>query len=146
METKQKVRITVETNVNVPIYTVWEMFTSPGHITKWNNASNDWHTPHAENDLRKGGKFIYRMEAKDKSSGFDFSGVYNDIKINQLIEYTIEDGRKVRIIFTDLGDETKIVETFEAEDENSIDLQREGWQSIMDNFKRYAERIAHQTL
>lgn len=146
METKQKVRITVETNVNVPIYSVWEMFTAPEHITQWNNASDDWQTTHAENDLRKGGKFNYRMEAKDKSQGFDFDGVYDEVKINQLIEYTISDGRKVRIVFTDLGDETKIVETFETEDENSIDLQREGWQSIMDNFKRYAEKLAHQSL
>lgn len=146
MDTKQKVRITVETNVNVPIYSVWEMFTAPEHITKWNNASDDWHTTHAENDVRKGGKFLFRMEAKDKSEGFDFDGVYDEVKINQLIEYTISDGRKVRIVFTDLGDETKIVETFEAEDENSIDMQREGWQSIMNNFKRYAEKLAHQAL
>lgn len=146
METKQKVRITVETNVNVPIYSVWEMFTAPEHITKWNNASDDWHTTHAVNDVRKGGKFLFRMEAKDKSGGFDFDGVYDEVKINQLIEYTISDGRKVRIVFTDLGDETKIVETFETEDENSIEMQREGWQSIMNNFKRYAEKLAHQAL
>ncbi|HET6559421.1 MAG TPA: SRPBCC domain-containing protein [Prolixibacteraceae bacterium] len=146
METKQKVRITVETNVNVPIYSVWEMFTAPEHITKWNNASDDWHTTHVENDVKKGGKFLYRMEAKDKSVGFDFEGVYDEVKINQLIEYTISDGRKVRIVFTDHGDETKIVETFETEEENSIDLQREGWQSIMNNFKRYAEKLAHQAL
>lgn len=146
MDTKQKVRITVETIVNVPIYSVWEMFTAPEHITKWNNASDNWHTTRAENDVRKGGKFLFRMEAIDKSEGFDFDGVYDEVKINQLIEYTISDGRKVRIVFTDLGDETKIVETFEAEDENSIDLQREGWQSIMDNFKRYAEKLAHQAL
>lgn len=146
METKQKVRITVETNVNVPIYSVWEMFTAPEHIKKWNNATEDWHTTHAENDLRKGGKFLFRMEAKDKSQGFDFDGVYDEVKINQLIEYTISDGRKVRIVFTDLGDETKIVETFETEEENSIDMQREGWQSIMNNFKRYAEKLAHQAM
>ena len=146
METKQKIRISVETNVNVPIYRVWEMWTSPEHIMKWNNASADWHTTLAENDLRKGGKFLYRMEAKDKSAGFDFDGVYDEVKINQLIEYTISDGRKVKIVFTENGDETKIVETFETEEENSIDLQREGWQAIMNNFKRYAEKIAHMAL
>jgi uncharacterized protein YndB with AHSA1/START domain len=146
METKQKIRISVETNINVPIYRVWEMWTAPEHITKWNNASADWHTTFAENDIRKGGKFLYRMEAKDKSAGFDFDGVYDEVKINQLIEYTISDGRKVKIVFTENGDETKIVETFEAEEENSIDLQREGWQAIMNNFKRYAEKVAHMAL
>lgn len=140
METKLRTRISVETVINAPIYSVWEMWTSPEHIMKWNNASADWHTPHAENDLRKGGRFLSRMEAKDGSSGFEFSGVYDEVKINQLIEYTMEDGRKVRIVFTDLGDETKIQETFEAEDEHSIDMQREGWQSIMNNFKRYVEK------
>lgn len=140
METKLRTRISVETVINAPIYSVWEMWTSPEHIMKWNNASNDWHTPHAENDLRKGGKFLSRMEAKDGSAGFDFEGVYDEVKINQLIEYTMEDGRKVRIVFTDLGDETKVQETFEAEDEHSIDMQREGWQSIMNNFKRYVEK------
>lgn len=143
METKQKVRITVETTINVPIYSVWEMFTAPEHITKWNNASEDWHTTSAKNDIRKGGKFLFRMEAKDKSAGFNFEGVYDEVKINQLIEYTLSDGRKVRILFVDNGDETKIVETFEAEEENPIDMQREGWQAIINNFKRYAEKIAH---
>lgn len=140
METKLRTRISVETVINAPIYSVWEMWTSPEHIMKWNNASDDWHTPHAENDLRKGGKFLSRMESKDRSAGFDFRGVYDEVKINQLIEYTMEDGRKVRILFTDLGDETKIQETFEAEDEHSIEMQREGWQSIMNNFKRYVEK------
>ncbi|MGE5394958.1 MAG: SRPBCC family protein [Candidatus Saccharibacteria bacterium] len=140
METKLRTRISVETTINAPIYSVWEMWTSPEHIMKWNNASDDWHTPMAKNDLRKGGKFLSRMEAKDGSAGFDFEGVYDDVKINQLIEYTMGDGRKVKIVFTDLGDETKIQETFEAEDEHSIDMQREGWQSIMNNFKRYVEK------
>jgi len=140
METKQKTRISVDTNVNVPMYRVWELWTTPEHISKWNHASDDWHTTFAENDLRKGGKFLFRMEAKDRSAGFDFDGVYEEVKTNQLIEYTLSDGRRVRVSFTDNGDETKIVETFEAEEENSIDMQRDGWQSIMDNFKRYAEK------
>lgn len=140
METKQKTRISVGINVDVPIYKAWELWTTPEHITKWNNASNDWHTTYAVNDLRKGGKFLCRMEAKDKSAGFDFEGVYDDVKINQLIEYTMPDGRKVKVVFTDHGDETRIAETFETEEENPIDLQRDGWQSILDNFKRYAEK------
>lgn len=140
METKQRTRISVETVINAPIYVVWEMWTNPEHIIKWNNASSDWHTPQAKNDLRKGGKFLSRMEARDGSAGFDFEGVYDEVKTNQLIEYTMSDGRKVRIVFTDLGDETKIQETFEAEEEHSIDMQREGWQSIMNNFKRYVEK------
>ena len=140
METKLRTRISVESIINAPIYSVWEMWTSPEHIKKWNNASEDWHTPHAENDLRKGGKFLSRMEAKDGSFGFDFEGVYDEVKINQLIEYTMGDGRKVKIVFSDLGDETKIQETFEAEEEHSIDMQREGWQSIMNNFKQYVEK------
>lgn len=140
METKLRTRISVETIINAPIYSVWEMWTNPEHIKKWNNASDDWHTPYAENDLRKGGKFLARMESKDGSEGFNFEGHYDEVKINQLIEYTMGDGRKVKIVFTDLGDETKIQETFEAEEEHSIDLQREGWQSIMNNFKRYVEK------
>lgn len=140
METKLRTRISVETIINAPIYSVWEMWTNPEHIMKWNNASDDWHTPHAENDLRKGGKFLSRMEAKDRSAGFDFGGVYDEVKTNQLIEYTIGDGRKVRIVFTDLGDETRIQETFEAEDEHPIDMQREGWQSIIHNFKGYVQK------
>jgi uncharacterized protein YndB with AHSA1/START domain len=140
METKLKTKISVETTVNAPIYRVWEMWTNPEHITKWNNASDDWQTPFAENDLQKGGKFRSRMEAKDGSAGFDFEGKYDEVKTNQLIEYTIADGRKVTIVFSDWGDETRIVETFEAEEENSIDMQREGWQSILDNFTRYVEK------
>ena len=131
--------ITIETTVKSSIEKVWKFWTAPEHITHWNNASDDWHTPRAENDLRIGGKFLYRMEAKDGSFGFDFNGIYDEVKVNELIAYKIEDGRKVKITFSKKGNETKVVETFEAESENSIELQRNGWQAILDNFKKYVE-------
>jgi len=139
METANKTKITVQNIVKAPVEKVWKYWTEPGHITKWNNASDDWHTPRAENDLRVGGKFSARMEAKDGSFGFDFWGVYDKIKTNELIEYTLGDDRKVGIHFTANGDETKLVETFEAESENPIEMQQGGWQAILDNFKKYTE-------
>jgi uncharacterized protein YndB with AHSA1/START domain len=139
METANKTLITVENTVKAPAEKVWKYWTAPEHITKWNNASDDWHTPHAENDIRVGGKFLVRMEAKDGSAGFDFGGVYNELKINELIVYTIGDGRKVTVRFTGKGNETNVVETFEAENIHSIDMQRGGWQAILDNFKKYVE-------
>jgi uncharacterized protein YndB with AHSA1/START domain len=139
METANKQKITVETTVHAPVEKVWEYWSAPEHITKWNNASSDWHSPRSENDLRTGGKFSTRMEAKDGSMGFDFGGVYDDVRINELIDFTMGDGRKVTVSFAGEGDETKIVETFEAEDTHSIEMQRGGWQAILDNFKKYTE-------
>lgn len=139
MTTTNITSITVEATVNAPAAKVWEYFTDPKHITKWNNASDDWHTPNAENDLTPGGKFNYRMEAKDGSFGFDFGGVYDEIKANELIVYTIGDGRKVKVMFTSKGNQTEIVETFEAETVNSIEMQKGGWQAILNNFKKYVE-------
>ncbi|HEV8286309.1 MAG TPA: SRPBCC family protein [Chitinophagaceae bacterium] len=139
METANKTTITVENTVKAPVQKVWKFWTLPEHITKWNAASDDWHTPFAENDLRVGGKFFSRMEAKDGSFGFDFGGVYDEVKTNELIEYTIGDGRKVVVHFTPNGNETKVVETFEAENTNPIEMQRGGWQAILDNFKKYTE-------
>ena len=139
MTTTSKITITVETTVNTPVEKVWIYWTVPEHITKWNNASDDWHTPAAKNDLRVGGQFTYRMEAKDGSFGFDFCGTYNEVKTNELIAYIMGDGRKAKIIFTETGDTTKLTETFEAETENTIELQRGGWQNILDNFKKYTE-------
>lgn len=138
METGKAI-ITVEATVNASINRVWKFWTSPEHIIHWNNASDDWHTPRAENDFRVGGSFLSRMEAKDGSFGFDFAGAYNEIKPNELIIYTIFDGRKVRINFTSAGNSTTITESFEAESENSVEIQKSGWQSILDNFKRYTE-------
>ncbi|HUR10105.1 MAG TPA: SRPBCC family protein [Flavitalea sp.] len=139
METISKTNITVECTVNAPVEKVWTYWTTPENISQWNNASADWHTPHAENDLRVGGKFLSRMEARDGSIGFDFGGVYDHVQTNERLEYTIGDGRKVKVQFIKNGNETKVVETFEAEHIHSAELQREGWQSILDNFKKYVE-------
>lgn len=139
MNIKEKTFITVEASIHAPMEKVWKFWTLPEHITKWNNASDEWHTPRAENDLQMGGKFLSRMEAKDGSFGFDFYGVYDEVKINELIAYTLGDGRKVKIDFTSSGAETKVKELFEAETENTIELQKGGWQAILNNFKKYAE-------
>lgn len=139
METSTKTIITVESTVNAPVEKVWNYWTKPEHITKWNNASDDWHTPWAKNDLRQGGSFVSRMEAKDGSMGFDFGGVYDVVRPNEYIEYTIGDGRKVKVNFTAQGNLTKLVESFEAESTNPTEMQRGGWQSILDNFKKYTE-------
>src|ERR1700753_2969651 len=139
METTEKTKITVGATVNAPVSKVWELWSGPEHIVKWNNASPDWHTPRAENDLRTGGKLSARMEAKDGSFGFDFWGIYDEVIEHQLISYTIGDGRKVEILFSPDGGSTKITETFEAENQNPIEMQRGGWQAILDSFKHYAE-------
>jgi len=131
--------IKIETSVNAPIEKVWELFIQPAHIVKWNSASDDWHTVRAKNDLYIGGKFSYRMEAKNKSMGFDFNGTYTRVKPLEYIEYLIEDGRKVKISFIAQVDSIKILEMFEAETVNPIEAQKQGWQSILNNFKRYVE-------
>lgn len=131
--------ISVETIVKAPIDQVWKFWTTPAHIMKWNNATDEWHTPNAENDLRVGGHFLSRMEAKDGSFGFDFSGVYDQVDAHQLIAYTLADGRKVKVVFEQNGANTKIAETFDAEGTNPVEMQRQGWQAILDNFKRYVE-------
>jgi len=141
METTTTTKITVETTVNAPVEKVWKSWGEPEHIKNWCAASEDWHAPKAENDLRTGGKFSTRMEAKDGSFGFDFGGIYDNVKKNELIEYTIGDGRKVQVTFSPSGDQTKIVETFDAETTNSVEMQRGGWQAILDNFKKYTESI-----
>jgi len=139
METQTSTIVTVQNTVNAPVQKVWEYWTKPEHVTKWNHASDDWHSPQGENDLRPGGKFLFRMEAKDGSFGFDFGGVYDAVKTNEYIEYTMGDGRNVKVNFTSQGNATKIVESFEAEQTNSIEMQRGGWQAILDNFKKYTE-------
>lgn len=132
-------KITVTTTIKTPIDKVWQYFTTPQHITQWNAANNDWHTPQAENDLRPGGKFSYRMEAKDGSFGFDFWGIYTEVVTNEKIAYTMGDDRKVEILFAETADGVTVTETFETEDTNSAELQRSGWQAILDNFKQYTE-------
>lgn len=134
-----KTLITVESTINAPVEKVWKYWSGPEHIMKWCNASDDWHAPKAENDLRIGGKFTTRMEAKDGSFGFEFGGTYDEVKTNELIAYTLGDGRKVKITFKGEGNTTKVIETFEAESQNPVEMQQGGWQAILDNFKKYTE-------
>jgi len=135
---KQK-SITVKTTVNAPVQKVWKCWTLPQHIVNWTHASEDWHAPKAENDLRIGGRFLTRMEAKDGSFGFDFEGTYSNVRENEYIQYSMDDGRKVEIIFTSNGQLTDISETFDIENQNPESMQRDGWQAILDNFKKYTE-------
>ena len=139
METANKTSVTIQSTVNAPVEKVWQYWIAPEHITKWCAASDDWHAPRAENDVRPGGTFSTRMEAKDGSFGFDFGGVYDDVKQNEVIDYTMGDGRKVNVRFTSNGNQTKVVETFDAENTNPVEMQRTGWQAILDNFKKYVE-------
>ena len=131
--------ITIEVIINAPISKVWEYWTEPTHITNWYFGSDEWHCPHAENDLKAGGTFTTRMEAKDDSFGFDFSGTYTDVKPHQLISYIMTDGRKVYTEFIEQEDTTKIEQTFDAETENPIEMQKNGWQAILNSFKNYAD-------
>lgn len=139
MITLAKTKVTVEAVVNAPVEIVWDLWTEPRHIVHWNFASIDWHTTFAENDLKVGGRFLSRMESKDGREGFDFSGEYNNIELYKHIEYILGDGRRVRVTFDIKGTGTRITEIFEAEGNNSIERQQEGWQAILDNFKLYAE-------
>ena len=139
METKGVTKVTVESVINAPVEKVWKYWNAPEHITKWCQASDDWHAPHAENDLRVDGKFKTTMAAKDGSFSFDFGGVYTKVQQHKAIEYKMDDGRKVQITFSGNGNETKVTETFEAESENPIEMQRGGWQAILDNFKKHTE-------
>ncbi len=134
-----KLNIKITSTINLPIKKVWQYWTEPEHIVKWNYASEDWHTTYVTNDLKVGGKFLSRMEAKDGSDGFDFSGVYTKVIINERINNTLDDGRLMSVVFKEDGDKTNITEFFESEYEYPIDVQRTGWQNILDNFKTYAE-------
>lgn len=135
----EKTPVTVEATVKAPIEKVWDTWIQPEHITKWCAASADWHAPKAENDLRDGGTFTTRMEAKDGSFGFDFGGTYTNVQKHKVIDYEMSDGRKVHITFEGKGNETRIVETFDAETQNPVEMQREGWQAILNNYKSYTE-------
>lgn len=132
-------QITVKALINKSVEAVWNCWTTPEHIVRWNNASDDWHTPRAENDLRKGGRFLSRMEAKDGSFGFDFGGTYTNVELHKRIEYIMDDKRKVTVTFENQGKQTQVSESFDPEDTNSLEMQRAGWQSILDNFKKYVE-------
>lgn len=137
--TAEKTIVTVETNVNAPVEKVWKLWTEPHHIVHWMSGADHWHTTRAENNLVVNGTFVSRMEAKDGSAGFDFSGNYVKIEENKKIEYKIDDGRQVYISFIPTENGTNIRETFETESENSVEMQQHGWQNILDNFKKYAE-------
>ncbi|KPM48115.1 SRPBCC family protein [Jiulongibacter sediminis] len=133
-------KIKIEAEVNAPVSKVWEYWTAPEHIVNWNFASDDWCCPSASNDLKAGGKYSARMEAKDGSFGFDFTAVYDKVVQNSLIQYTMEDGRVALTDFEDLGDSTKVTTHFDAEDQNPVEMQQQGWQAILNNFKTYIEK------
>lgn len=135
-------KITIKAHINAPLHHVWACWTEPEHITQWNAASEDWCCPSATNDLRTGGTFIARMEARDKSMGFDFGGTYTDVVEHAHIAYIMGDQRTVEVTFEEKERGVEVTETFDPETQNSIERQRAGWQSILDNFKRHAEATA----
>jgi len=139
MKEEEKILITIQALIHAPVKEVWKCWTSPGDIVKWNQASDDWHTTRAENDLRTGGKFKSRMEAKDGSFGFDFWGIYKTIVPEKLIESELGDGRQMKIEFHEKDEHTELVETFEAENTNPLEMQKNGWKGILNNFKKYVE-------
>lgn len=132
-------KIKIETTINAPVDDVWEAWIKPEHIVKWNFASADWHCPGAELDLTAGGKFNYRMEARNGSMGFDFKGTFTAIDPVREIKYSLDDDREVTVSFQALETGVRVVETFDAENELSGEQQRQGWQSILDNFKSHVE-------
>lgn len=129
-------KITVSTVVNAPLQRVWQAYTTPADICAWNAASDDWHTTSAQVDLRPGGRFSSRMEAKDGSFGFDFAGRYTQVTEQRLIEYEFG-GRHARVAFDQGPDGVSVIVTFDAEDQHTPEQQREGWQAILDNFARH---------
>jgi uncharacterized protein YndB with AHSA1/START domain len=132
-------KVTVEATVNAPLGTVWKLWNNPDDIMIWNTPDPNWHTPSSENDLRVGGKFKNRMEAKDGSFGFDFEGIYDSVVVNEEITYTLGDGRQATTIFTEQDYGTHLATTFDPETENDIEFQKQGWQAILGNFKKYVE-------
>ena len=132
-------RITISTQVNKPVDHVWKIWTDPEHIKQWNAASDDWHCPKADNDLRTGGSFSSTMAARDGSFSFDLAGVYDDVQLHKRIAYTMSDGRSCEILFEEKDGGTLVTESFDAEAQNPIEMQRDGWQAILDKFKKYAE-------
>jgi uncharacterized protein YndB with AHSA1/START domain len=133
--------ITVQSKINAPIETVWECWANPEHITKWNYASDDWYTPYAENDLRTGGRFKSTMASKDGAMSFDFEGEYTLVEQNEAIEYVMADGRKVEISFATSSSGVDVIENFDPENKNSEEMQQQGWQAILNNFKKYVESL-----
>lgn len=136
---KEKEKIKVSATIDAGIEKVWKYWTEPRHITNWNTATDEWHTPKAENDLKEGGRFVYRMEAKDGSFGFDFGGEYTEIREQELLAYKLDDGRKAKVSFEEKDEKVTLTEEFEVEDQNPVEMQKEGWQAILSNFKKYTE-------
>lgn len=135
-------KITVQTQVNAPLDAVWTAWNDPEAIKGWNSPHESWHTTRSEVDLREGGTFVSRMEAKDGSAGFDFGGTYTRVEPQSVIEYRMGDGREARVEFVEEGSGVRVTETFDAENENPVEMQREGWQAILDNFARHVEAAA----
>lgn len=136
----QHEKITVEANINAPVAKIWKAWTTPSDIMEWNTADPGWHCPSSENDLRAGGKFKTRMEAKDGSFGFDFEGTYDKVETNKEITYTMGDGRTATTIFKNENGSTTVTTAFDPESVNSIELQKNGWQAILNNFVKYVEQ------
>lgn len=132
-------KITVSATIEAPIAKAWECYTYPDHITQWNFATDDWQCPVASNDLRVGGTYSARMEAKDGSFGFDFEAIYDVVVTQRELTYTMGDGRQATTLFESQGNETKVTTTFDAENENPVDIQQQGWQMILNNYKKYTE-------
>ncbi|MEZ5778184.1 MAG: SRPBCC family protein [Paracoccaceae bacterium] len=135
-------RITVDTTIDAPVERVWEAYTTPDDITQWNFASDDWCCPSAEADLKVGGTYKARMEAKDGSFGFDFEAVYEEVDPNRALTLAMSDGRKARTTFEAAGEGTRVTTVFDAEDQNPAEMQRDGWQAILDSFRRHVEATA----
>lgn len=134
-------KITIEANINSNLDTTWNSWTKPEHITKWNFADESWHCPSATNDLKVGGKYSARMEAKDGSFGFDFVATYDQIENQSKIVYTMEDGRQVETLFIAGENGVHVTSIFDAEEQNPVEMQKQGWQSILNNFKKYTETL-----
>lgn len=132
-------QIQIDAVILAPLPKVWLYWTEPEHITKWNFAIPEWHCPKSTNDLRVGGKYSARMEAKDGSFGFDFEAIYDEVSEQKKLVYTLSDGRKVTTNFEHSGESTKVTTLFDAEKQNPLEMQKSGWQSILNNFKKYTE-------
>jgi uncharacterized protein YndB with AHSA1/START domain len=132
-------KILVQATIAADKQKAWDYYTKPEYITKWNFASDDWHCPSATNDMRVGGKYNARMEAKDGSFGFDFEATYDEIIPGESFQYTMPDGRRVNVSFEDSGSQTEVKVLFDAETVNSVELQKGGWHMILDNYKKFTE-------
>jgi uncharacterized protein YndB with AHSA1/START domain len=137
--TAKKTRIQIGADIKAPVQKVWDLYNDAKHVVKWNNPSPDWHTPKAENDFRVGGNFVYTMAARDGSAQFDFGGTYDKVDKHKQVHYVMGDGRDVTVTYKEQNGGTRMDVDFEAETQNSIDMQRDGWQGILNNFKNYVE-------